>query len=76
MTLNQFKNYLKQLIGTVIFDYKGYSCGVDPINKTKYDIWCGEKITTVESVDSVLTSDIFDGKRLIDIFDECSEFDY
>lgn len=76
MTLKQFKNHLEQLIGAVLFDYKGYSCGVDPISKTEYHIWCGDEIAIAQSVDDVLSTNIFDGKPLIDIFEECEDFDY
>lgn len=76
MTLKHFKNHLNQLIGAILFDYKGHSCGVDPISKTKYHIWCSDEISTVQSIDDVLTTDIFEGKPLIDIFEECVDFDY
>ena len=76
MTLKQFKNHLEQLIGAVLFDYKGYSCGVDPISRKHYDVWCGDEIVTAQSIDDVLTTDIFEGKPLVDIFEECVDFDY
>ncbi len=76
MTMKQFIKHLENLIGSVTFDYHGYSCGVDPINKNHYDVWCGDEIEIAKSIDDVLTIDIFEGKPLIDIFDECVDFDY
>lgn len=76
MTMKQFIKHLENLIGSVTFDYHGNSCGVDPINKNHYDVWCGDEIEIAKSIDDVLTIDIFEGKPLIDIFDECVDFDY
>ena len=76
MTLSQFKKYLDHLVGCVSFDYNGYSCGVDPIGRARYDVWYGNTVVSVTSVDEVLNIKIFDGKSLIDIWDDLTEFDY
>ena len=76
MTLTQFKAYMEHLVGCVNFEYNGYSCGVDPIGRGQYDMWCGEDTATVTSVDDVLTTEIFNGKSLTDIWNDISELDY
>ncbi len=76
MKLKQFKNHLEHLTGAILFDYRGHSCGVDPISKNHYDVWCGDDVEIAKSIDDVLKIDIFEGKPLIDIFDECVDFDY
>lgn len=76
MTLSQFKKYLDHLVGCVNFAYNGHSCGVDPMGRTKYDMWYGSNVVTVNSVEDVLNTKIFNGKSLIDIWDDLAGFDY
>ena len=76
MTLDLFEHHISNLIGSVQFDYNGYSCGVDPIGHTRYDVWYGNTVVTVTSVDDVLCTTIFNGKTLLDIWDDLTEFDY
>ena len=76
MTLAQFRFHLDHLVGCVQFDYNGYSCGVDPIGHTRYDVWYGNTVVTVTSVEDVLNTKIFNGKSLIDIWDDLTGFDY
>lgn len=76
MTLDSFKHHISDLIVSVNFDYNGYSCGVDPLGGSKYNMWYGDNDVTVDSVENVLNAKIFDGKSLIDIWDDLTEFDY
>ena len=76
MTLDLFEHHIYNLIGCVQFDYNGYSCGVDPIGCARYDVWYGNTEVTVTSVEDVLCTRIFNGKTLLDIWDDLTEFDY
>lgn len=76
MTISQFKKHMESLVGCVNFDYNGISCGVDPVSWGTYDVWCGDNSTTVTSVNDVLNTPVFNGKSLIDIWDDLVEFDY
>lgn len=76
MTLDLFEHHIANLIGCVQFDYNGYSCGVDPIGHTGYDVWYGNTVVTVTSVEDVLCTTIFNGKTLLDIWDDLTQFDY
>jgi len=75
-TLAQFRFHLDNLVGCIQFDYNGYSCGVDPIGRARYDVWYGNTDVTVTSVDDVLCTTIFNGKTLQDIWDDLTEFNY
>lgn len=76
MTILQFEDHMKNLVGCVCFSYNGYSCGVDPVGRMKYDIWYGNTAVTVDSVDAIMNTKIFNGKSLLDIWDDLTEFDY
>lgn len=76
MTLLDVKKYLADLIGHVIFDYNGYSCGVDPIALDSFDMWYGDNEITVNSVEEVMNKNFFDGKSLKDIWDDVTELDF
>lgn len=76
MTLSQFKNHIDHLAGCVNFVYNGYSCGIDPMGRTEYDMWYGDNVTTVDSVEEVLNVKFFDGKSLTDIWGDVTELDY
>lgn len=76
MTLDLFEHHISNLISCVQFDYNGYSCGVDPIGYTRYDVWYGNTVVTVTSVEDILCTTIFNGKTLLDIWDDLTEFDY
>ena len=76
MTLDSFVHHISNLIVSVNFDYNGYSCGVDPLGCSKYNMWYGDNDVTVDSVENVLNAKIFDGKSLIDIWNDLTEFDY
>lgn len=76
MTLSQFKNHISHLAGCVNFIYNGYSCGVDPMGRAEYDMWCGDDVMTVNSVKEVLNVKFFAGKSLTEIWDDVTELDY
>ncbi len=76
MTFSEFKNHLDHLIGCINFDYNGLHCGVDPIGRTRYEMWYGNEVVTVNSVESVLNMAIFNGKSLTEVWDNITELDY
>lgn len=72
-TLLKVKNYISNLMGHVTFDYNGYSCGIDPLSLDSFDMWYGDKETTVDSVKKAFTIKFFDGKSLTEIWDDVTE---
>lgn len=76
MTLSQFKKHMDRLVGCVNFTYNGRPCGVDPLGRTQYDMWYGDNVITVNSVEDVLNVKFFDGKSLTEIWGEVIEVDY
>lgn len=76
MTLSQFKNHIDHLAGCVNFTYNDYPCGVDPMGRTKYDMWYGDNAVTVDSVEKVLNTKFFDGQSLTDIWGDVTDLDY
>lgn len=67
MTSDILKNLIRTHWSHILFEYNGKECGVDPFSTTKYDVWCGDELRQVESVDEVMALTIFDGKSLNDI---------
>ncbi len=76
MTITDVKNYLAKLTSHVMFDYNGYSCGVDPLSRNKFVMWYGDNEKTVNSIEEVMNSEFFDGKSLTDIWNDIIELDY
>lgn len=70
------KTYLDDLTSHVTFEYNGYSCGVDPLARDNFDMWCGEKNMTAHSIEEVMTTKFFDGESLEDILDDITELEY
>ena len=76
MTISEVKKYLSDLIGHITFEYNSYSCGVDPITLNSFDMWYGDNVITVNSIDEVINNNFFDGKSLKDIFDDITELEF
>lgn len=76
MTISEVKKYLSSLIRHITFEYNGYSCGVDPITLNSFDMWYGDNVITVDSIDQVINNNFFDGKSLKDIFDDITELEF
>lgn len=76
MNINNLKSYITSLTSHVLFEYNGKKCGIDPLSRTEFDIWYGEKIQTVKSSDDVFSVPIFDGKSLKQIFGDIKNLDY
>ncbi len=76
MTISDIRNHLENLVGHVTFDYNGYSCGIDPLAIDKFEMWCGDNMTTLTSVEDVMDVKFFDGGSLADIWDDITDLDY
>ena len=76
MTISKAKDYISKLTGHIAFDYNGYSCGIDPLALDSFDMWCGDNEISVDSIDAVMNTKFFDGKPLIDIWEDVTEFDF
>lgn len=76
MRTSEIKSYLENLNGQITFTYNGLDCGVDPLAVDEFDIWCGNEMTTMESVDEVLNVKFFDGKALSDILGDVTDVEY
>lgn len=51
MTDFNIKEYLGGLTNHVMFEYNGYSCGVDPLSLNKFEMWYGDKSMTAHSIE-------------------------
>lgn len=76
MNIDDFKAYIHSLSSHILFDYDGQPCGVDPLSKDKFDVWCGDEMCTVKSADDVMSCPIFNGKTLANVFDHITNIDY
>lgn len=57
------------------FIYNGKDCGIDPMSITEFDMWYGEDFITVNSIDKVMNTALFDGKTLLDIVDDVEDLE-
>ncbi|MFQ9516732.1 MAG: hypothetical protein ACLRZ9_13035 [Eubacterium sp.] len=76
MSADKLKQIVLDVFSHVTFEYKGISCGIDPFSETEFDIWYGDEVETVNSIDRVMDTPIFDGKPLNEIIDKITELDY
>lgn len=60
MTDFNIKEYLGGLTSHIMFEYNGYSCGVDPLSLDKFDMWYGDKSMTAHSIEEVMETKFFD----------------
>lgn len=76
MTIQELRDHLTNLVGHITFYYNGYACGIDPLSRDLYEVWCGDDAFSVGSVDEVLNDELFNGRSLIDIWDDVTDLEY
>ena len=76
MTADTLRQYVVGLTSHVTFWYRGQQCGIDPISKDQYDLWCGDNTITVTSIDAVMNAPVFLGATLRDIAAEIVDIEY
>lgn len=70
MKIEEIREHLEKLIGCVTFEYYGYSCGIDPLECDKFEMWYGNKEMTASSIEEVMSVKFFDGNSLEEIVDD------
>lgn len=70
MTAEQVKNRINEFACCFQFEYKGKSGGVDPFNRNHFDIFYGDELETVDSIEKVMETPFIDGRRIEDVLDE------
>lgn len=70
MTILELEKRINSLCTHVLFDYKGHSCGIDPLALDDFDMWCGESYMRAKNIDEVINSPFFEGKSLCNIINE------
>ena len=75
MTIAEIKDRLSEIVTQMTFIYNGKDCGVDPMSITEFDMWCGDDFVTVNSIDEVMETELFDGKTLPDIIDDIEDLE-
>ena len=64
------KARLNEMCTHILFFYNGYQCGIDPISRTHFDMWYGDKDFKAISIDEAMTVNLFGGKCLNEIADD------
>ena len=76
MKISDFIEQVSSIAGCITFEYNGANCGIDPYSKNNFEIWYGENLISVNSVDEVMNTKLFDGKSLTEIFNDITEIDF
>ena len=81
ITVKDIKERIAEMCSHFTFEYRGKSCGVDPIyrpneNISIFDMWYGEETYEAKNVDEVMNVVFFDGKSLNDIAEEIDIIDF
>ena len=70
MTADKIRARLSEMVSHFTFDYQGVECGIDPISKAHFDVWCGNDFTSFDSLDKVMNEPYFSGQSLKDIAED------
>ena len=76
MTADKLKAQIGSMASHVLFSYRGKDCGVDPISRDHFDMWCGDDTITVDALDAVMESPFFLGAALKDIAQDITDIDW
>lgn len=76
MTADKIKTRINEIASHFTFEYKGKNAGVDPFSKDDFDMWFGDELINVKSIDEVMNDKFFDGKSLTEIADEIEIIDW
>ncbi len=76
MDAKKLEKIIDGFTSAVTFIYNDRQCGVDPLSRTKYDVWYGDIVVTVDSLDKVMNCNIFDDKPLKEIATIAENFEY
>ena len=73
--IGEVRSYLTEVYSCVTFDYNGCCCGVDPY-PGRFVMWYGASDITVDSIEKVFDTPLFDGKTLKEIWENIIDFSY
>lgn len=67
MSADNVRNRLLEICSHMTFEYRGVACGIDPLSHDCFDVWCGEKVDILSSIDEVMNTKFFMGNSLAEI---------
>lgn len=67
MTADEIRSRINEMCSHFTFEYNGKDCGVDPLSRTRFDMWYGDIQYTAKNIDEVMNTSIFEGKSLSEI---------
>ena len=70
MTVKEIQDRIESLCTHVLFDYREKECGVDPLDASHFNMWCGTDFMEAHSIEEVMQAPFFEGKTLQDIIDQ------
>lgn len=70
MNKSKLKKIILSFTQDVLFSYKGKEYCINPFNEKKFEIGTQSKVYEFNSIDELLSANIFDGRSLNDISDE------
>lgn len=76
MNADKLREQINSMVSHVTFSYHGRDCGVDPLSRDHFDLWCGDETTTVDSIDAVMETPFFFGKPLKNITKDIANIDW
>ncbi len=66
----EIRKRLLEFCGIMAFRYHGMDCDIDPFNPSFFHVACNGTETDVNSIDEVMSGQLFDGACLNDIAEE------
>lgn len=76
MNADKIRAQIDAMASHVLFKYRGADCGVDPLARDRFDMWCKNDLITVNSLDAVMDTPFFFGAALKDIAKNITDIDW
>lgn len=70
MKAEDIRDRLGELCSHITFEFAGMSCGIDPLSRSSYEMWCGDREMTAKSLDEAMEAKFFNGYALEEIADK------
>ncbi|MBM6762141.1 hypothetical protein [Megamonas hypermegale] len=69
--MSDIKNRINELCNAFVFEYNNKLCGIDPLNRNKFNMWYGENdVMTAKNIDEVMQTPFFNGMSLTNLIEK------
>lgn len=67
MNKDKLRSLILSFLQDIEFSYNNKDYCINPYNKNKFEVGCGDNVIIIDDIDKLMTAKIFDGECLNDI---------